>query len=162
MALPAYLKLKGTSQGDIKGSCDKEKHKGTIEVYAIDHEISSPRDIHSGQATGSRQHGAFTITKEVDRSSPQLYQAIATSEAITEVTIEFYRITPEGQEENHYTIKLEKATVHKIKLELPDYSDPNLKLIRERERISFVYGKITWTWHPDGIESSDDWYASRG
>lgn len=162
MALPAYLKLKGTSQGEIQGSCDKEKHKGTIEVYAIDHEISSPRDAHTGQATGSRQHGPLTITKEVDRSSPQLYQSLTTNEVITEVTIKFYRITPEGQEENHYTIKLEKAGVSKIKLELPDYSDPNLKLIRERERVSFVYGKITWSWIADGVESSDDWYASRG
>lgn len=28
---------------------------------------------------------------------------------------------------------------------------------REREHVSFVYQKITWTWEDGGITSEDDW-----
>jgi len=36
------------------------------------HEIVSPRDAASGQATGKRSHSPITITKEIDKSSPLL------------------------------------------------------------------------------------------
>jgi type VI secretion system secreted protein Hcp len=34
------------------------------------HEIVSPRDTASGLPSGKRQHKPFTITKEIDKSTP--------------------------------------------------------------------------------------------
>lgn len=39
---------------------------------AFEQEIVSPRDAASGMATGKRQHKPFTITKELDKSTPMM------------------------------------------------------------------------------------------
>lgn len=52
--------------------------EGAIEVNSWswgESNITSPRDSASGQATGKRQHKPFTITKELDRSTPMLFRA---------------------------------------------------------------------------------------
>jgi len=41
-------------------------------TIAFEQEIVSPRDAASGLPTGKRQHKPFTITKELDKSSPVL------------------------------------------------------------------------------------------
>ena len=52
MALNAYLKLTGQKQGDIQGGVTQKGREGKIMVIAVSHEIVSPRDANSGQATG--------------------------------------------------------------------------------------------------------------
>ena len=76
MALNAYLRLKGQKQGDIKGSVTQKGREGKISVIAANHDIASPHDAASGQATGRRVHQPFVITKEVDKSSPLLYNVL--------------------------------------------------------------------------------------
>ncbi|HZF48038.1 MAG TPA: type VI secretion system tube protein Hcp, partial [Polyangiaceae bacterium] len=56
MALNAYLKLKGQTQGEIKGSVTQKGREGKIMVIAVSHEIMSPRDPASGLPTGKRMH----------------------------------------------------------------------------------------------------------
>jgi len=51
-------------------------------VIAVNHEIISPRDVVSGQATGKRQHKPFVITKELDKSTPLLFSALVNNENI--------------------------------------------------------------------------------
>ncbi|MGB5485766.1 MAG: type VI secretion system tube protein TssD, partial [Lysobacterales bacterium] len=74
MALNAYLNLTGETQGKINGSVTRAGREDSIKVIAVNHEVASPRDAASGLPTGKRQHKPFTITKEVDESSPLLYQ----------------------------------------------------------------------------------------
>jgi type VI secretion system secreted protein Hcp len=83
MALNSYLQLKGQKQGYINGSVIQKGREGKIMVIAFNHEVQSPRDIATGQATGKRMHKPFVITKEVDKSSPLLYTALVTNENIT-------------------------------------------------------------------------------
>src|SRR4051812_9196262 len=90
MALNAYLKMKGAKQGDIKGSVTQKGREGKIMVIAVSHEIVSPRDVASGQATGKRMHKPFVITKEVDKSSPLLYNALVNNENITDWELQFW------------------------------------------------------------------------
>ena len=114
MALNAYLNLKGQKQGEIKGSVTQKGREGKIMVIAINHEIVSPRDAASGLPTGKRQHKPFVITKELDKSSPLLYNALVNNENISEWKLEFW--TPQlaattgvGSEKQHYTVKLTNA-----------------------------------------------------
>ena len=65
MALTAYLRVVGTRQGEIKGSVTQKGREGRIAVIAVSHELLSPRDAATGQATGKRQHKPFVITKEL-------------------------------------------------------------------------------------------------
>ncbi|MEO7312914.1 MAG: Hcp family type VI secretion system effector [Chitinophagaceae bacterium] len=162
MALNAYLKMKGQKQGDIKGSVTQKGREGKIMVIAVSHEIVSPRDAASGQATGRRQHKPFVITKEIDKSSPLLYNALVTNENINSWELMFY--APQvrvgegaGAEVNHYTVKLTNARIVDVKSVMLNNKNPELVKFAEYEEVAFVYQKIEWTWVDGGITSSDDW-----
>src|SRR5215203_4379906 len=119
MALNAYLKLKGQTQGEIKGSVTQKGREGKIMVIAVSHEIMSPRDPASGLPTGKRMHKPFVITKELDKSSPLLYNALVNNENIPEWELQFW--TPQiaaasgvGAEKQHFTVKLTNANIANI------------------------------------------------
>jgi len=73
----------GTYQVQV---CD-EKGVAVRSSVALSHSVTSPRDAASGLATGKRQHKPMTITKELDKSSPQLFSLVVT-EAGSSVTIQ--------------------------------------------------------------------------
>jgi type VI secretion system secreted protein Hcp len=76
MPMPCHLTLEGENQGAIEGSCDMEGREATILVYAFDHDVHIPRDPQSGLPSGKRIHGPISVTKEFDKASPKLYQAL--------------------------------------------------------------------------------------
>lgn len=162
MALNAYLKLTGQKQGDIKGSVTQKGREGKIMVIAVSHEILSPRDTATGMATGKRQHKPLTITKQIDKSSPQLFSALVNNETITSWELQFF--TPQakaaagtGAEVNHYTIKLTNAQVVNIRTILPNNKNPELVNYVEYEELQFAYQKIEWIWTEGNVTSSDSW-----
>jgi type VI secretion system secreted protein Hcp len=160
MALNAYLRLKGQKSGEIKGSVTQKGREGKIMIIAADHEIVSPRDAASGLATGKRMHKPMVITKELDKSSPLLYNLLIANETITEWELQFW--TPQlsaavgvGSEKQHYTIRLTNARLTGIHFVMPDTKDPELAKRTEYEVLSFSYEKIEWTWNDGGITASD-------
>lgn len=157
MALNAYLNLSGETQGKIKGSVTRAGREDLIKVIAVNHEVISPRDAASGLPTGKRQHKPLIITKEVDKSSPLLYQLLTNNENITEWDLRFWRPSRAGKEFQFYTLELVNATISGIHLEMLNNKYPENMKHREREHVSFVYQKITWTWEDGGISSEDDW-----
>lgn len=164
MALNAYLKLKGQIQGEIKGSVTQKGREGKIMVIAVSHEIVSPRDSASGQATGKRQHKPFVITKELDKSTPLLYSALVNNENITSWELQHFTAQTGGSggvgvEKNHYTVKLTNAKIVDIKSIILNNKNPELTRYAEYEEIAFTYQKIEWLWVLGGITASDDWEA---
>jgi type VI secretion system secreted protein Hcp len=159
MALNAYLKLTGDIQGEIRGSTTLAGREGTIMVIAFEHEVVSPRDRASGRPTGKRQHGALTITKEIDRSSPQLMSMLINNETIREWELRFWQPTSGGEEDQFYTIRLEDAAVSGIRQEMLNNRYPENMPHKEREHVSFCYRKITWTYEEEGLATEDDWGA---
>jgi type VI secretion system secreted protein Hcp len=163
MALNAYLKLKGQKQGDIKGSVIQKGREGKIMVIAVNHQIISPRDAASGQATGKRQHKPFVITKEIDKSTPLLYNALVNNENITTWELQFFTAKKTGSgagaETNHYTVKLTNTSIADIKSIMLNNKNPDLAHYAEYEEIAFTYQKIEWIWMDGGITAMDDWVA---
>lgn len=157
MALNAYLNLTGETQGKINGSVTRAGREDSIKVIAVDHEVDSPRDAASGLPTGKRQHKPFTITKEVDKSTPSLYQLLTNNENITDWDLRFWRPSRSGKEYQFYTVELVNASISSIRLEMLNNKYPENRKHREREHVSFVYQKIIWTWEDGGISSEDDW-----
>lgn len=162
MALNAYLKLTGQKQGDIKGSVTQKGREGKIMVIAVNHEIISPRDATSGLATGKRQHKPFTITKELDKSTPLLFSALVNNETIISWELQFFIAKIKsgagaGGETNHYTVKLTNASITDIKSIMPNNKISELAKLLEYEEISFTYQSIEWTWVDGGITAKDDW-----
>ena len=161
MAMPSHLTLEGNTQGAIEGSCEIEGREGSILVYALDHEITIPRDTHTGLPTGKRIHEPLTIIKEFDKSSPKLYQALTSGEQFKTVQLDFYRISPAGAEELYYTIKLENAIIVRTKAWYPETLVKSNEPYKHMESIAFSYEKIIWTWAIDGIEAEDAWNAPK-
>jgi type VI secretion system secreted protein Hcp len=160
MALNAYLKLKGQKQGQIKGSVTQKGREGKIMVIAASHEVVSPRDLASGLPTGKRMHKPFIITKEVDKSSPLLYNALVNNENITEWELQFWIPnisfgTGIGTEKQYYTVRLTNANISDICFHMLNNKNPELSRYAEYEEISFTYQKISWTWVDGGIMAED-------
>jgi type VI secretion system secreted protein Hcp len=164
MALNAFLRLKGQRQGDIKGSVTQKGREGKIMVIAAEHEVLSPRDASSGLATGKRMHKPFVITKELDRSSPLLYQMLVTNESIVEWELQFWApalsaVSSVGTEIQRYTVTLGNASIADIKFHMLNNKNPELQRYSEYEEVSFTYQKIQWTWTDGGITTQDEWDA---
>ena len=157
MPMPSHMTIEGENQGKMDGSCDMEGREDTILVYAVDHDIHIPRDPQSGLASGKRIHGPFRIVKEFDKSSPKIHQALCTGEHLSDVTIKWYRIDPNGSEEHYYTHTLTNAIVVEVKPFMPLAFMPENEPYRHMEEVSFTYEKIKWTWEVDGIEAEDSW-----
>ncbi|WP_437618424.1 type VI secretion system tube protein TssD [Sorangium sp. So ce1151] len=164
MALQAHLKVKGLTQGAIDGSITQKGREKTIAVIQVHHSVVSPRDPATGMPSGKRQHKPFVITKELDKSTPLLYNALVNNESITEFELKFY--TPGtaasknvGKEQNHYTVKLINATVASIDFIMENTRKPGEAQAPEYERIAFTYQKIVWSYDDgDGArEATDDW-----
>jgi type VI secretion system secreted protein Hcp len=157
MALNAYLKLKGETTGEIKGSVTQAGREDSIMVIAFEHEIKSPRDAASGMPTGKRQHKPIIITKEIDKSTPLLYTLLVGNENITEWELQFWQPSASGKEVQHFKIALTNASISSISSEMLNNKYPENMQHKEREHISFTYQKIEWTWTDGGITAEDDW-----
>lgn len=157
MALNAYLKLEGETQGQVKGSVTQVGREDSIMVIAVNHEILTPRDAASGMATGKRQHKPLVITKEVDKSTPLLYNILTNNENCTKWSLEFWQPSSSGKEFQHYTIELINANLCSIKLEMLNNKYPENMQLKEREHVAFTYQKIIWTWNDGGITAEEDW-----
>lgn len=159
MALNAYMKLTGETQGDINGSVTQSGREDSIMIVGFDHKISSPRDAASGLPTGKRQHGAITITKEIDKATPLLMSVLVNNENITKFEIRFWEPSITGSEVQFYTIELEQASISEIRSEMLNNKYSENMQHKPREHVSFCYQKIIWTFEDGGITAEDDWEA---
>jgi type VI secretion system secreted protein Hcp len=149
-----HMTVTGEIQGEMRGSVTAAGKEDSILLTRFVHEIFQPRDAATGLPTGRRQHKAITITKEIDKSSPLLYQAFVRNENLTTVMFKFYRIGPHDVEQLYFTIELLNASFADVVWD----RGPEQMQHKEREHISFCYQKIIWTWVLDGgITVEDDW-----
>lgn len=159
MALTAYLRVVGTRQGEIKGSVTQKGREGRIAVIAVSHELLSPRDAATGQATGKRQHKPLAVTKEMDRSSTGLRSMLIANEVAKDCELQFFRPGPTGQETQYLTIRLTNASISSIGMTMPNNKQADLAGLETYEEVEFVYQKIEWTWVDGGLVAADDWAA---
>jgi type VI secretion system secreted protein Hcp len=111
MAYEFYVTIEGAKQGHLAGESPRSVHKGKLAGIGFSYEVTSPRDVASGQATGKRQHGAVTFTKEWGAASPQLFTALVTNEVIKSALFEFVRTNDVGVEYVFHTIRLTDAAI---------------------------------------------------
>ena len=153
----AFMTITGVVQGNIEGSIAASGHEGAVGLVGFNHLVDVPFDQKTGQLGGVPQHHYFAVTKAVDKSSVKLYQALLTGEKLSDVTIQFYRISAVGAEECYYTILLTDASIVSIESSLPKNLEDAEVFIAPMEEVAFVYKNIAWTWELDGIEYNSDW-----
>jgi type VI protein secretion system component Hcp len=71
----------------IRGPAKDPSHVGQFEVESFDQEVTSPTDVHSGQASGRRQYSDVTVVIRKSISTPAFRQALAENKVIKEITI---------------------------------------------------------------------------
>ena len=107
-------------------------------------------------------HKPFVITKELDKSSPLLYNSLVNNENIPDWQLQFWTpqikaTTGSGNEVQHYTVKLTNANVASIAFRMANNKHPDLMKFAEYEEVAFTYQKIEWCWIDGGITALDDW-----
>ena len=157
MALNAYLRMAGETQGEVMGGVTQAGREGSMEIWGWNHEVVSPRDAASGLPTGKRQHKPITVTKPVDRATPILASILANNENITDWRLDCWRPSRSGKEFQYYTIELTDASIAGIRQEQLNNKYPENMTHEVREHVMFTYQKIIWTWHDGGITAEDDW-----
>jgi type VI secretion system secreted protein Hcp len=148
MASGAYLRLKGQKQGQIQGGVTQKGREGTIEVHSWTWNLESPRDAATGLATGRVIAGEFFITKEKDKSSPLLLQALASNENLTEWELKLYDPLFSGAEENSFTWKLTNANISSIRTS--GLAPPPSGSWGDPEEIAFAFQKLEVTFNSNG------------
>lgn len=155
------MSIEGVTQGMItEGATSEESlgeravagHDDEAIVLSLEHSIAIPRDVQSGQPSGTRIHQPIQVTSYIDQSTPLIHQASVTGESLT-VIIKFFRPDSAGMPEHYYTVSLEGAVVVDTRVWAPA-SDPER---RQLVQYSIGYSTITWTHTISGIEGSDDW-----
>lgn len=159
MALNAYLILKGQKQGDIHGGVTQKGREGSILVHSFSHEITKPIDPASGLPTGKRQHQPVHILKEIDQSSPLLWNALVNNETLVTWQLKFWAPSAKSVETQIYTITLTNAIIASIREYMPDNEDPAKIKLPLLEQVTFTYQKIEWVWTKGTITADDDWEA---
>lgn len=142
MALDAYMRITGLTQGEIKGSVARAGREDSIMVVAVSHGLDADGD--------GLEHSPLTVTKELDRSTVPLARALATSELLTDVRLEFYRPSRSGAEVHYFTIDLINAGVSSIRKEMLNNTYPENMRFAVREHVSFTYETIVQTWEESG------------
>ncbi|HWZ49222.1 MAG TPA: Hcp family type VI secretion system effector [Herbaspirillum sp.] len=160
MPKPCYLTLKGPTVGDIKGSNNITGHEEEIPVRAIEHTIEIPRNPQTGTPTGQRIHLPITLTKEIDKASPLLFQALTTGEEMEHVTLAYYRGSGKGKDEKYYTVVLGNAVITSIRTWMPDRELDANKTMGHMEDVSFAYSSIKWCYEKGGITTEDKWMTA--
>lgn len=159
MAIAGYLVMEGEKNGKIKGGVTQKGREESILVIALTHEIVSPRDPASGLPTGKRMHKPFVITKEVDKSSPILYNVLVNNENIKKWELKLWEPSSSGVEKQHYTVRLTNANIASIHFKMANVKNVELSKYKEYEEIAFTYQAIEWVWTDGGISAGDDWLA---
>jgi type VI secretion system secreted protein Hcp len=94
MAKYTFLKFEGGTT-KIDGESRDSAHQGWLEIDSWAHSIRQPSSATastSGGHTAERcEHGEMVFSKELDLTSPSLWQACSQGEVFKKVTIEFFR-----------------------------------------------------------------------
>lgn len=111
------MKVTGHTQSVFKGDDNASARAGAgqITVSGYQFDLTAPRDIASGQATGKRVYKPLIATHVMGGSSPQFLAAAAVAERLTSVVINFYRTDRNGRDVNYYRVTLTDAFVSEVR-----------------------------------------------
>lgn len=166
MPTPAYVSITGKNQGlitkdaytlDSVGQGFVEGHEDEMIIQAVDHQVFVPTDPQNGQPSGQRQHKPLILTVALNKAVPLLYNALASGESLSDVTLKWYRTSAQGKQEHFFTTTLEDATIVNMNLVMPNSQDPSQEHFTQLLEVHFAYRKIDWEHTVAGTSGSDDW-----
>ncbi|WP_213992563.1 type VI secretion system tube protein TssD [Sodalis sp. dw_96] len=155
MAIPIYLWLYDNIGNQIKGSVNVLSRNHSIEVVALRHMIELPTDLHTGNITGTRIHQPVSFDKEIDSSSPYIYQALTQGRTLKSAEFKYYRINGAGYEEHYFSLILDGVKVESTTSLMYDIYDAYGEKRNHIECVDLDYEKITWLCVDGNIRHTD-------
>ncbi|MBB1201119.1 type VI secretion system tube protein Hcp [Enterobacteriaceae bacterium 89] len=155
MSLPAYAYLYDENGIQIQGNCKTLGREGAIEIMSSSYGVSQPVDSFTGRMTGTRQHDAFTIHKQVDKTSPFLADCVCQSRRFQKMVIHYFDINDAGIEFEVYRVTLDSvvvAFVNAAHTYIPGSGTPNMI-----ESVGFRFNAIEWFYLDGFIKYDDAW-----
>lgn len=161
MASPAYMTIYDDKGQVIPAHVKIAGREGTAEVHAFDYYVAIPSDPNSGVLTAIRKHGDVVVVKQYDQSSPVLFNACCRGLTLKKITIDWYRINDQGEEEKYFSHTLSDVKVVRVQHLLPQVKDDKNDLLGHQEAISLRFRRIDVNYPQGNIQATDDWLASR-
>ena len=137
--------------GDFEGEATDSKHKG----WSIMHSLSAPLTRATGgfeqseRGGGATAVGQVTVVKDLDAATVKIQKACVSGQKLSKVTIDLCTMTG-GATQAYLSYELEDAIVTAYDLEEPT----DAKSLQPTERVSFTYGKATWTYGTFGTDGA--------
>ncbi|HEX5356852.1 MAG TPA: type VI secretion system tube protein Hcp [Aquabacterium sp.] len=135
----------------IPGESLDDKHKDGLwmEIEAWEHVLRQPKSATSSTAGGHTaercEHGEMLFTKDIDTSSPYIWEACSAGYAY-DVEIQFFRA--QGSTRTQYlTIKLYNAVVSSVNPTVKSEGLPT-------ETMGIKYAKVVWTYSGSKTDGS--------
>lgn len=157
MANYGYMSITGKAQGLISAGCSTQdsignkcqaEHADEIMVLSYSHNMANIGNINKPI------HSPITITKNIDKSSPLLAQALESREEIT-CSISFYRVSSFGFLEKFYTVELKGGFIADLTIEMPHVVLQNDA--EPQEHLAIRYRDIIWMHHLAGTSGYGSW-----
>lgn len=157
MANHGYMTIKGKAQGLISAGCSTQDsignkcqpgHADEIMVLSYSHNMANIGNVHRPT------HNPIIITKNVDKSSPLLAQALSNREEIN-CTINFYRISSSGAQEKFYTVEITGGIIADLTVDMPHVLFQNDA--EPQEHVAIRYRDIAWTHHLAATSGYSAW-----
>lgn len=145
MEFSSFLEIIAENQGSIDGDSGHADFPNAIRVFDFNHSISVPVAASQSQSGLKAEvvHAPVIITKEIDKTTPKLYQALVEREMLESASFTFMRYDPSGGEVPYYRVKLDEAMIVKAAPWTPEKHNQELRFM---ESIHLVYRNITWSW----------------
>lgn len=137
--------------GDFEGEATDSKHKG----WSIMHTLSAPLTRATGgfeqseRGGGATAVGQITVVKDLDAATVKIQKACVSGQKLPKVKVELCTVTGGGTQP-YLVYELEDVIVTSYDLEDPTDS----KNLQPTERVTFTYGKVTWTYGKFGTDGS--------
>jgi type VI secretion system Hcp family effector len=151
LLLPFCMSLSYTAQGSniflefpnssIQGESQDIKYKDQIIVEAFSEGMTNTfaGDYRNGTGGGKTNRNALAVTKNVDRSSPALREALLKGNVLEEATLTVSRINNRDRFA-YFVIRIKDVVVTKVSMSASD-GDNILT-----EQVELTFAKITWTY----------------
>ena len=153
MAVKGELIIKNHEGNELEGS----REDNSCLIFEFKHEVYLPYDKEQNKIQGSRRISAFSVVKDIDKLTPQLYDIVCNGRQCTEVMIKLYQIAAEtGEEEEYFNYLLEQAKVVSVENWMPTTKREENENVGHLEKVKFLAKKFSWKYLDGGIEYTEE------
>ncbi len=132
-----YLDLTLKRAGKVKGESVAAGHKDDIVLLGFTWGVGAGGDAVAAQQTGRRSYRQLVLFKPLDSASTALMSAVATNDEVRSATLTLRK--PGGEQEDFFTITLEKARVAAYDIETDASGSPVEKVAFSFQKVAVEY-----------------------